>query len=113
MRGSELLVLPHCTELWQHSVVWRNEEFTLTEKIFRQINSFFSNNVDLKKFLPKKCASNFLKFPVTNFVKATSLLLKKLLNGQFHEIYFGMREFTFHSMVIAEILSHTFFAKIS
>ena len=46
--------------------VWKNEEFTLTQKIFRQINSFvtfLSKNVDFTKLLLKKCESKFPSFP--------------------------------------------------
>ena len=43
------------------SVAWKNEKFTLTEKIFRQINylviSLNSKYVGFTKFLPKKSES--------------------------------------------------------
>ena len=45
--------------------MWKNEEFTLTEKIIRQIDScnFDSKNVTFTKFLPKKCERvNFRNF---------------------------------------------------
>ena len=40
-----------------HIVLWKNEKFGLTDKIFRQINYvviFFSEEVAFTNFLPKK-----------------------------------------------------------
>ena len=51
-----------------HGSVWKNEKFTLTEKIFRQINylviSLVKNDA-FTEFLPKKCENTWkwLKFP--------------------------------------------------
>ena len=39
----------------QHHKVWKNEKLSITEKIFREINSFFSKNIAFTKFLSKMC----------------------------------------------------------
>ena len=55
----ERIVRTQCT-------VWKNEKFSLTKKIFRQINSlssdFFSKNITFTKFLEKMCETNSQQF---------------------------------------------------
>ena len=88
-----------------HTTVWKNEKFSLTEKIFRQINSLVISLVEtlLSRNFCQKCVrlnrSNFhtvntaqcgnygnllSHFFGKNSVKAT-LLLKKVLNWWFDE----------------------------
>ena len=80
--------------------VWKNEKFTLTAKIIRQIISLVISLVKtlLSRNFCQKCVRvNFSVFHTLrvwkievfdkNFVKAT-FLLKKLLKSSFHEIFF-------------------------
>ena len=56
----EILSLGKFTIFQQNFLVIKNENFTLTKEIIRQINSlviFFSNNFGFTKFLPKDCES--------------------------------------------------------
>ena len=73
------LQFPHCVFT---ACVLINEKITLTKKIFRQINSLFSNSyafsktVTFTKFLPKIREREFPKFPhcdsVTNITETNS-----------------------------------------
>ena len=40
--------------------VWKNEKFSLIEKIFREINNYFSKTVAFTKLLSKKRERNLL-----------------------------------------------------
>ena len=66
--------------------VWKNE-FTVTQKKFRQIKSsnFFSKNVTFTKFLSKKCDSKFPQFPHCEHFRQKireSNISTKLLNSR-------------------------------
>ena len=76
--------------------MWKNEKFSLTEKIFREINSLvISNNVFLTKVLSN---SMLTKNILRKFVKS---LFSLIAHSWFHEIFSRIRwNCVFHSMKI-------------
>ena len=60
-RGGKFLKLPHCDD----DTVWKNEKFTLTEKIFRQITYLvlsFVKTLLWQNFCQKSVRVNFRNF---------------------------------------------------
>ena len=93
----------------------------------QHFSNFFGKTITFTKFLQKKCEREFFcNFHTVhsragsifgkNFVKVT-VLLNKLQKFDLTKNFFDETEFLVfpqcHNVEIAEILSHTFFAKIS
>ena len=85
--------------------MWKNENFCLTKKIFRQINSFV---MSFSKFLPKICETKSQQFPLSAHCPVQKT--RSLLHTYFRKIQlFSVKS----KLLTKELISRKFFIVIA